>query len=71
VASKREHKTLRAAAKTRELLAGGGYVLRRIRLRTNLPLERHTAPVNEPSSRRARYYPEAGSVRKGGYRHGI
>jgi hypothetical protein len=32
-----------SAAKTRELLAGGGYVLRRIRLRTNLPWNGHGA----------------------------
>jgi hypothetical protein len=55
-----------SVAKARELLAGGGYVLRRIRLRTNLPLERQAAQVTQPSSRRARYYPKAGPVTKGG-----
>jgi hypothetical protein len=60
-----------SAAQTRELLTSGGYVLKRIRLRTNLPLERQAAQVTQPSSRRARYYPEAGPVTKGGYTHGI
>jgi hypothetical protein len=60
-----------SAAKTRELLTSGGYVLKRIRLRTNLPLERQAAQVTQPSSRRARYYTEAGPVTKGGYKHGI